>query len=169
MYTFKATKKPQENRDVAAGPRVPLFLSVPVFLSLSLPLSLSLSRSFSRSRSRFRSRSLIFRSRGALSPFLSLSLRLSRSLSLLRLITFSLCSRSGSRFQPRSLPCSCSRSTSTSLSLTLSLAVTQIRRITKELQQDRDVSAVIVRGEGRAFCAGLNFRNVESNAVMARI
>jgi len=35
-----------------------------------------------------------------------------------------------------------------------------IVRITKELQQDRDVSAVIVRGEGRAFCAGLDFKNV---------
>jgi enoyl-CoA hydratase/carnithine racemase len=35
-----------------------------------------------------------------------------------------------------------------------------IVRVTKELQQDRDVAAVILRGEGRAFCAGLDFKNV---------
>lgn len=31
------------------------------------------------------------------------------------------------------------------------------------LQQDRDVAAVILRGEGRAFCAGLDFKNVLSD------
>eukprot|EP00802_Teleaulax_amphioxeia_P022075 Tamp_22487.p1 GENE.Tamp_22487~~Tamp_22487.p1 ORF type:complete len:320 (-),score=73.08 Tamp_22487:126-1085(-) len=35
-----------------------------------------------------------------------------------------------------------------------------ILRATKELQQDRDIAAVILRGEGRAFCAGLDFKNV---------
>lgn len=40
-----------------------------------------------------------------------------------------------------------------------------IVRATKELQQDRDVAAVILRGEGRAFCAGLDFKNVLANPV----
>ena len=38
-----------------------------------------------------------------------------------------------------------------------------IVRATKELQQDRDVAVVILRGEGRAFCAGLDFKTVLSD------
>ena len=43
-----------------------------------------------------------------------------------------------------------------------------IARAAKELQQDRDVAAVILRGEGRAFCAGLDFKNVLSDPVNVR-
>ena len=44
-----------------------------------------------------------------------------------------------------------------------------IVKATKELQQDRDVAAVILRGEGRAFCAGLDFKNVLANPVSVSI
>jgi len=35
-----------------------------------------------------------------------------------------------------------------------------VRPHSRALQQDRDIAAVILRGEGRAFCAGLDFKNV---------